>query len=142
MTRMRAVIQDQYGAADRVLYLREVEIPTPGPDEVLVRVCAASVHPDVWHAVTGYPRVLRLMGAGLRRPKQPIPGLDMAGEVAAVGSHATRFAPGDAVFGETHRQIQWINGGAVNTNFKCPVFSEVRCPLFIGSGSHFVGGIR
>lgn len=112
MTSMRAVIQDRYGTADRVLSLREVEIPTPGPDEVLVRVRAASVHPDVWHAVTGYPRVLRLMGAGLRKPKQPIPGLDMAGEVAAVGSDVTCFAPGDAVFGETHRQIQWVNGGA------------------------------
>jgi len=112
MTNMRAVIQNKYGVADRVLYLREIPIPAPGPDEVQVRVRAASVHPDVWHAVTGYPRVLRLMGAGLRKPKQPIPGLDMAGEVAAVGSDVTCFAAGDMVFGETHRQIQWVNGGA------------------------------
>ena len=112
MTSMRAVLQDRYGAPDDVLRVGEVEIPSPGPDEVLVRVRAASVHPDVWHVVTGYPRVLRLMGAGLRRPKQPIPGSDMAGEVEAVGDDVTRFAPGDAVFGETHRQIQWVNGGA------------------------------
>lgn len=112
MTRMRAIVQDRYGAPDEVLHLREVEIPTPAADEVLVRVRAASVNPDVWHAVTGYPRVMRLMGAGLRRPKQPIPGLDMAGEVTAVGNAVVDFAPGDAVFGETHDRIQWTNGGA------------------------------
>lgn len=109
---MRAIVQERYGGPDEVLQLREIEVPDPRPDEVLVRVRAASVHPDVWHVVTGYPRVLRLMGAGIRRPKQPIPGSDMAGEVAAVGGDVTCFAPGDAVFGETHRQIQWVNGGA------------------------------
>jgi NADPH:quinone reductase-like Zn-dependent oxidoreductase len=112
MTTMRAVVQDRYGAPDEVLHLREVEIPTPAADEVLVRVRAASVNPDVWHAISGYPRVIRLMGAGFRRQKQPIPGLDMAGEVLAAGRDATDFQPGDAVFGEAHDKIQWINGGA------------------------------
>jgi NADPH:quinone reductase-like Zn-dependent oxidoreductase len=112
MTRMRAVVQDRYGAPGEVLRVREVEVPTPGPDEVRVRVRAAAVHPDVWHVVTGHPRVLRLMGAGLRRPKQPVPGLDMAGVVDAVGPAVTGFAPGDEVFGETHRQMQWVSGGA------------------------------
>ncbi len=112
MTKMRAIVQDRYGAADEVLHLREVDIPDPAPDEVLVRVRAASVSPDVWHAITGYPRVMRLMGAGLGRPKQPIPGLDMAGEAEAVGRDVVDFAPGDAVFGETHDRIQWVNGGA------------------------------
>jgi NADPH:quinone reductase-like Zn-dependent oxidoreductase len=109
---MRAVIQDRYGAPEEVLHVREIETPVPGPDEVLVRIHAASVHADVWHVVTGYPRVLRLMGAGLRKPKQPIPGIDMAGIVESVGRDVTGFNPGDAVFGETHRGIQWINGGA------------------------------
>jgi NADPH:quinone reductase-like Zn-dependent oxidoreductase len=109
---MRAIIQDRYGAPDEVLHLGEIDVPTPAPDEVLVRVRAASVHADVWHVVTGYPRVLRLMGAGLRKPKQPVPGSDMAGIVEAVGRDAIGFAPGDAVFGETHRQMQWVNGGA------------------------------
>jgi NADPH:quinone reductase-like Zn-dependent oxidoreductase len=112
MTLMRAMVQDRYGSPDEVLHLREIEIPEPAPDEVLVRVRAASVNPDVWHAITGYPRVMRLMGAGLGRPKQAIPGLDMAGEVKAVGRDVVGFAPGDAVFGETHDQIQWVNGGA------------------------------
>jgi len=109
---MRAVVQDRYGDPEEVLQVREVDIPTPAADEVLVRVRAASVNPDVWHAVSGYPRVIRLMGAGFRRQKQPIPGLDMAGEVVSAGPDVTDFRPGDAVFGETHDRIQWINGGA------------------------------
>lgn len=108
---MRAIVQERYGDPDVVLSLRDVDTPQPGPDEVLVRVHAASVHPDVWHVVTGFPRVLRLMGSGLKRPRQPIPGSDMAGVVEAVGAAVTRFRPGDAVFGETHRNMQWVNGG-------------------------------
>ena len=112
MTRMQAVVQDRYGAPDQVLQLREVDIPRPAPDEVQVRVRAASVNPDVWHAIVGYPRLMRIMGAGLRRQKQPIPGLDMAGEITAVGKDVIDFRVGDAVFGETHDRIQWVNGGA------------------------------
>lgn len=69
-------------------------------DEVLVRVRAASVHPDVWHVVQGIPRVLRILGAGLRRPKNRVPGIDMAGRVESVGAKVTRFRAGDEVFGE------------------------------------------
>ena len=112
MRRMRAVVQDRYGSPEEVLQVRQVDIPQPAPDEVLVRVRAASVNPDVWHAIVGYPRVMRLMGAGLRSPHHAIPGLDMAGEVEAVGRDVSGFAPGDAVFGETHDRIQWVNGGA------------------------------
>jgi len=79
---------------------------------VLVRVHAASVHPDVWHVVSGRPHVLRLMGAGFFKPKNPIPGTDMAGVVEAVGQDVKQFQPGDEVFGETIGSMQWINGGA------------------------------
>src|SRR5512146_2547320 len=108
---MKAIVQTRYGTPD-VLELRELERPEPADDEVLVRVRAASVHPDVWHVVTGLPYVLRLMGAGLRRPRNPVPGTDLAGVVEAVGRAVTRFRPGDEVFGETLRTMQWANGGA------------------------------
>ena len=82
---VQAIVQDRYGAPADVLRLAEVPDPVPGRGEVLVRVHAASVHPDVWHVVAGRPAVLRLMGAGLRRPKVRLPGTDMAGTVAALG---------------------------------------------------------
>ena len=108
---MRAIVQDRYGLPGSVLGLREVERPVPGRGEVLVRVRAASVHPDVWHAVTGRPWVGRSMGGGLWRPKWGIPGTDMAGVGEAVGEGASRFAPGEAVFGETFSEMAWRNGG-------------------------------
>jgi NADPH:quinone reductase-like Zn-dependent oxidoreductase len=106
---MKAIVQDRYGSVDD-LELREVDRPVAGNGEVLVRVRAASVHPDVWHVVRGLPYVLRFMGAGVFRPKNPIPGTDMAGIVEAIGTGVTRFRPGDEVFGETVRH-PWINGG-------------------------------
>jgi len=108
---MKAIIQGRYGSPDG-LELREVDKPVVGHDEVLVRVRAASVHPDVWHVVSGRPYVLRLMGAGFAKPKNPIPGTDMAGIVESVGGSVTRFRPGDPVFGETVVTFQWVNGGA------------------------------
>ncbi len=63
---MKAIVQDKYGSPDDVLQLREINKPLIGNDEVLVHVRAASVHPDVWHVMTGLPYVLRMMGAGLR----------------------------------------------------------------------------
>ena len=75
---MKAIVQEKYGSPDDVLQLREIEKPVVGDDEVLVGVRAASVHPDVWHVVTGRPYVLRLMGAGVLKPKNPVPGTDVA----------------------------------------------------------------
>jgi NADPH:quinone reductase-like Zn-dependent oxidoreductase len=95
-----------------VLKLRDIDKPRVKDDEVLVRVRSASVHADVWHVLTGLPYVLRLMGAGLRRPKNLVPGTDVAGVVEPVGRSVTRFRPGDEVFGETLRGMQWTNGGA------------------------------
>ena len=80
---MRAIVQRAYGSATQVLELGEVDVPTLRTDEVLVRVRAASVHPDVWHVVEGLPYVIRLFGNGLTRPKRLVPGSDLAGVVEA-----------------------------------------------------------
>ncbi len=108
---MKAIVQDRYGSAD-VLALREIDRPTPSSQEVLVRVHAASVHADVWHAMRGVPYVLRVMGSGVRAPKHHVPGTDMAGVVESVGATVTRFRPGDEVFGQSIRANLWRNGGA------------------------------
>ncbi len=75
-----------------------------------MQVHAASVHPDVWHVVTGRPAVLRLMGSGIRAPKERVPGSDFAGTVTAVGANVTSIALGDNVFGESLPTMQWVNG--------------------------------
>jgi len=107
---MKAIVQDRYGSPDD-LELREIDRPAIGDDEVLVRVHATSVHPDVWHMIRGEPYALRLMGAGLRRPKHRVPGSDVAGTIESVGTNVTRFRPGDEVFGATFTGNLWCNGG-------------------------------
>jgi NADPH:quinone reductase-like Zn-dependent oxidoreductase len=108
---MKAVVQERYGSPDQVLHVRDIPLPAVADSEVLVRVRAASVHPDVWHVVTGIPYVLRVMGNGVRRPKFRVPGTDLAGVVESVGKAVTRFKAGDAVFGES-TAFAWKNGGA------------------------------
>jgi NADPH:quinone reductase-like Zn-dependent oxidoreductase len=95
---MKAIVQDSYGSTD-VLRLRDIDIPATADDEVLVRVRAAGVDRGVWHVMTGLPYPIRLAGYGLRTPKTPVPGMDLAGVVEAVGKDVTRFRPGDEVFG-------------------------------------------
>jgi NADPH:quinone reductase-like Zn-dependent oxidoreductase len=108
---MKAIVQNAYGSAD-VLELREIDRPTVKDHEVLVRVRAASLHADVWHIMRGVPYVLRIMGAGLRRPKNRVPGTDLAGLVESVGKQVTRVRPGDEVFGQSLIANLWRNGGA------------------------------
>src|SRR4051812_34744839 len=95
---MKAIMQERYGPADG-LTLRDIERPEIGDDEVLVRVHAAGVDRGVWHIITGLPYPIRLAGYGLRAPRTPVPGMDLAGVVAAVGKDVTRFKPGDEVLG-------------------------------------------
>ncbi len=95
---MKAIVQDMYGSPD-VLELREIDKPVVGGDEVLVRVHAAGVDQGVWHLTAGLPYLVRVAGVGLRAPKNPVRGVDVAGRVEAVGENVTRFGPGDEVFG-------------------------------------------
>jgi len=94
---MRAIVQDTYGSAD-VLRLARITPPEIAEDEVLLHVHAAGLDRGTWHLMTGRPYLLRLV-SGIRRPKNPVPGVDVAGTVIAVGSAVTRFAAGDDVFG-------------------------------------------
>ena len=95
---MKAVVRDTYGSVD-VLRLEEVAKPVAGDGELLVRVHAAGVDQGVWHLMVGMPYVMRLAGFGIRAPKNPLLGYDVAGRVEAVGANAGPFRPGDEVFG-------------------------------------------
>ena len=97
---VKAIVQDRYGDVD-VLNLRDIDKPVPNDNQVLVRVHAAGLHRGDWHVMTGLPYMIRVVvpTLGLRKPKVPVRGMDVAGTVEAVGLHVTRFRPGDAVFG-------------------------------------------
>ena len=94
---MKAIEYTQYGPPD-VLQFKEVETPSPADDQVLVKLCAASVNPLDWHLMRGEPLFIRLM-TGLRKPRVARLGVDAAGKVVSVGRNVTRFKPGDEVFG-------------------------------------------
>jgi NADPH:quinone reductase-like Zn-dependent oxidoreductase len=94
---MKAIIFTEYGSPD-VLQLKEVEKPTPKDDQVLIKVHAASANPLDWHRMRGAPFLARL-SEGLRNPKDPRLGADVAGRVEAIGGSVTQFQPGDEVFG-------------------------------------------
>jgi NADPH:quinone reductase-like Zn-dependent oxidoreductase len=96
---MKAIVQDEYGEANDVRRLEEIDRPEIGDDQVLVRVRAAGVDRGVWHVMTGLPYPIRLAGYGLRAPKTGVRGGDVAGCVEAVGKNVTTLHPGDEVFG-------------------------------------------
>src|SRR6266480_1022678 len=106
---MKAIVYCDYGLAN--LKLEDVEKPVPNDDQILVKVRAASINPYDWHFIEGTPYIMRLMGVGLRKPKDTQLGVDFAGTVEAVGKNVTQFKPGDEVFGG--------RGGA---------FAEYLCP--------------
>ena len=97
---MQAIIQDGYGKPELVLRPGEIEVPSIGAGDVLIRVRATSVNTPDWATVAGVPYILR-PGVGLRRPRRPVRGSDVAGVVEAVGRQVTDLAPGDEVFGTT-----------------------------------------
>jgi threonine dehydrogenase-like Zn-dependent dehydrogenase len=95
---MGAIVQDVYGSADR-LRLSQIDKPAIGVGEVLVQVRAAGVDRGTCHLMRGEPYLMRILGFGFRGPKQRVPGLDVAGTVAAAGADVRRFRPGDEVLG-------------------------------------------
>lgn len=95
---MKAVVRHRYGSPD-VVKLEAIDKPAVKECEVLVRVLAAGIDRGVWHVMAGRPYLMRIAGFGLRAPKNPALGMDLAGVVEAVGSNVTRFQPGDEVFG-------------------------------------------
>jgi NADPH:quinone reductase-like Zn-dependent oxidoreductase len=94
---MKAVVYERYGPPER-LRPREVPRPTPGDDEVLIRLHATSINASDWELLTATPAYARIWG--LLRPRHTILGSDIAGRVEAVGRAARRFRPGDAVLGD------------------------------------------
>lgn len=94
---MKAIVYREFGLAD-VLKLEEVEKPTPQDDEVLIKVRAASINPLDWRLMHGEPKVLRLIARAMKLSSGR-PGVDVAGEVEAIGSRVILFEPGDQVFG-------------------------------------------
>jgi NADPH:quinone reductase-like Zn-dependent oxidoreductase len=94
---MKAIVYCDYGVPN--LKFQEIEKPAPEDDQLLVKVRAASVNPLDWHFVEGTPYFMRLIGVGLRKPKDTRLGVDFAGTVEAVGKNVTKFKPGDEVFG-------------------------------------------
>jgi NADPH:quinone reductase-like Zn-dependent oxidoreductase len=95
---MKAIFRDVYGSPD-VLQLGDVDEPEIGDDDVLMRVHAAGLGRNVWHVMAGLPYPMRLAGYGLRAPKNPLIGSDVAGVVEAVGEDGSNFRTGDEVFG-------------------------------------------
>jgi NADPH:quinone reductase-like Zn-dependent oxidoreductase len=96
---MKAIVYTDYGAPD-VLQLREIKKPVPKDDQILVKVRAASVNPLDWHFLRGTPYIARIGMMGLRKPQKPRLGVDLAGQVEAVGKDVAHFKPGDEVFGQ------------------------------------------
>jgi len=122
---MRAIVQRSYGSPE-VLESADVDRPAVGDDDVLVRVRAASVHPGDYFLMTGEPYVVRL-AFGLRRPRHPIPGRDLAGVVAAVGKDVVDLQPGDEVFG-------WSTTGTLAEYACVPAAQLVRTPANLSAG--------
>src|SRR5579864_6269807 len=113
---MKAIVQDTYGEPNAVLRLEDIAKPSVKDGEVMVRVHAASIHVGDWILVRGVPYVARL-ATGLSKPKNHVPGTDIAGTVEAVGAGVTQLRPGDEVFG-------WCTGA----------FAEYAC----AAADHFV----
>ena len=127
---MKAIVQKRYGAPERVLRMDEKERPSVSDDHVLIRVRATSVNTPDWITVAGVPYVIRLQ-SGLRRPRTPVRGTDVAGTVETAGANVTDLQPGDEVFGSS-----WAKGLATSGTYAelavAPASQLIRKPVGIG----------
>ncbi len=96
---MKAMVSNRYGSSEHLI-LSEIERPTPEPDNVLVKVISASLNKGDLHILRGEPFIIRLSGNGLFKPKNSIPGADIAGKVEAIGKQVSAFKPGDEVYAD------------------------------------------
>jgi NADPH:quinone reductase-like Zn-dependent oxidoreductase len=108
---MKAIVQNGYGSRD-VLSLKEIDKPTIKDDEVLVRVLATALNAGDYFSMVGSPWLARFM-VGFPRPKDYVPGWDVAGRIEAVGSAVSGFRPGDAVYGAvSHAFAEYVSAAA------------------------------
>ncbi|MDA1360719.1 NAD(P)-dependent alcohol dehydrogenase [Glycomyces luteolus] len=128
---MRAIVQERYGPPREVLRLKEIDRPTPGPGEVLVRVRASSVNTPDWIAVTGIPYVLRLQSG--RLSANVVRGSDVAGIVEALGAGVTDIGVGDAVFGSLWTS-RLVTAGAFAEFAAVPAAQLAPVPSGVGFG--------
>ena len=138
---MKAIVQDGYGSAD-VLQLRETDKPVITDDRVLLRVRAASVNAVDWHTVHG-ALLIRLIGKLLRQPTFPVRGVDVAGEVEAVGKNVTRLRPGDEVFGIARGTFaEYATGREDRLLAKPPQLSFAQAATIGVAGATALQGLR
>lgn len=126
---MRAVVQERYGDPHEVLRVTELERPRPGAGEVLLRVRASSVNTPDWLAVLGVPLVVRMVEFGLRRPKTPVRGTDVAGIVEELGPGVDDLAPGDEVFGSCTTDSTMARAGSFAEECVAVASQLVRRPV-------------
>ena len=125
---MKAIVQEGYGAPERVLKLQEVDRPSIGDDDVLVRVRATSINTPDWITVAGVPRILRLK-SGFRKPSNPVRGSDVAGIVEAVGKNVTDLQPGDEVFGSSWDNAITTQAGTFAEFTVAPASQLIKKPV-------------
>src|SRR5690349_16888877 len=143
---MHAILQSAYGMPETVLAGGEVPRPVPKADEVLVAVRASSLNFADVAVVTGRPALVRAV-SGLRRPKHPVPGKDVAGVVVTVGADVTDLHPGDEVFGEAVAGV-WAQYVCVPARLVAPMPANLTfeqaatLPLAAGTALDCVAGVQ
>jgi NADPH:quinone reductase-like Zn-dependent oxidoreductase len=125
---MKAIVQEGYGAPERVLKLEEVERPSVDDDDVLIRVGATSVNTPDWITVAGVPYILRLQ-SGLRQPSTQVRGTDVAGVVETVGKNVTDLQSGDEVFGSSWADTLANRAGAFAEFTIVPASQLIKKPV-------------